>query len=161
MRSAALLLIPHSIKLLLLPTSAAQHAINAHKAPLPTTPPGLVSAWSAKDAALHTYIADHVPSVLEHTGSEAFDSHLRGVQALLRGWGADEEVAAAGLFHSICKCVFVFIVCLKKIQLTKILRDGNIYISCLNVLYNHIHLLDGTEGFQGFSLPLSERDTIR
>ena len=44
-----------------------------------------------------------MPDVLEHTGSEAFDAHLKGVQGLLRGWGVDETVADAGLFHSICE----------------------------------------------------------
>lgn len=95
--------------LLLLPTqpfaanSSSSHAITPHKAPNPTTPPGLAEAWLERDSALHSYIAQHVPNVLEHTGSEAFDAHLKGVQGLLRGWGVDETVADAGLFHSICE----------------------------------------------------------
>ena len=83
--------------------SQPQHAINAHKAPNPTTPPDLTQSWQVKDATLHAYISKHVPDVLEHTGSEAFDAHLIGVQGLLRGWGADEWVTDAGLFHSICE----------------------------------------------------------
>ena len=62
-----------------------------------------------------------VPAVLEHTGSEAFDAHLRGVQAILRYWNAPSHLYNSGLFHSIY----------------------------------------GTEGFQGFSIPLSERSAIR
>jgi len=62
-----------------------------------------------------------LPAVLEHTGSEAFDAHLQGVQAILRHWGAPAHLYNAGLFHSIY----------------------------------------GTEGFQGFSIPLSDRDAIR
>ena len=66
-------------------------------------------------------MSDHVPAVLQHNGAAAFDEHLRGVQAVLRGWGVANHVATAGLFHSIY----------------------------------------GTEGFQGFSMPLSERATIQ
>lgn len=91
-----------------LPTSLASHAIDRHKAPNSKTPPKQAQFWSNKDEALHSYIAQHVPDVLEHTGSEAFDAHLKGVQGLLRGWEADEEVVDAGLFHSICECVRVF-----------------------------------------------------
>jgi hypothetical protein len=58
---------------------------------------------------------------LDHTGSSAFDEHLKGVQAVLRYWGSPSYVIKAGLFHSIY----------------------------------------GTEGFQGFSLPLSERAAIQ
>lgn len=42
-----------------------------------------------------------VPSSLDHNGAEPFDQHLRGVQAILRHWGADDAVSDAGLFHSI------------------------------------------------------------
>ncbi len=42
-----------------------------------------------------------VPESISHTGAQSFDAHLRGVQAVLRNWGADEAVADAGLFHSI------------------------------------------------------------
>jgi len=59
--------------------------------------------------------------VQEHTGSVAFDAHLRGVKAILRYWGSPQHIYNAGMFHSIY----------------------------------------GTEGFQGFSLPLSEREAIR
>lgn len=83
--------------------SQPQHAINAHKAPKPTTPQALTQSWHVKDTKLHAYISEHVPDVLEHTGSEAFDAHLMGVQGLLRGWGAEEWVTDAGLFHSICE----------------------------------------------------------
>jgi hypothetical protein len=58
---------------------------------------------------------------MDHTGSAAFDEHLKGVQAVLRYWGAPTYLTSAGLFHSIY----------------------------------------GTEGFQGFSLPLSERKAIQ
>lgn len=58
---------------------------------------------------------------LEHTGAAPFDEHLLGVQAVLRTWGADEELCKAALFHS----------------------------------------LYGTEGYQGFKLPLSERSRLR
>ena len=80
-----------------------------------------MAKWQAEDESLHSYITQSVPAVLEHTGSEAFDAHLRGVQAILRYWGAPRHLYNAGLFHSIY----------------------------------------GTEGFQGFSLPLTDRDAIR
>jgi hypothetical protein len=95
-----------TLPFVILTTTEATSAITKHKAPLPSTPPDLAATWSDKDAALHAYIANHVPSILEHTGSEAFDAHLKGVQGLLRGWGADEMVCDAGLFHSICECLF-------------------------------------------------------
>eukprot|EP00804_Cyclotella_cryptica_P026621 CCRYP_014027-RB/>CCRYP_014027-RB protein AED:0.29 eAED:0.29 QI:0/0.83/0.71/1/0.5/0.14/7/4542/315 len=102
-------------------TSNPSHAISSHKAPNPSTPTAQALAWNQRDAALHSYIATSIPAVLEHTGSEAFDAHLKGVQSVLRWWGAEEYLCSAGLFHSI---------------------------------YD-------TEGFQGFSLPLSERHVIR
>ena len=59
------------------------------------------AAAAAKDKKLHAFVAREVPAQLEHTGSAAFDKHLLGVQAVLRGWGLDEELASAGLLHSI------------------------------------------------------------
>ena len=108
---------------MLLPYAAASipHAISHYKAPNAGTPPDQAAKWRAEDETLHSYITQAVPAVLEHTGSEAFDAHLRGVQAVLRYWGAPPHLYNAGLFHSIY----------------------------------------GTEGFQGFSLPLSERGAIR
>ncbi|KAK1747422.1 hypothetical protein QTG54_001385 [Skeletonema marinoi] len=101
--------------------ASAYHAISKYKAPNANTPPDQVATWKAEDEALHSYITQSVPAVLDHTGSEAFDAHLRGVQAILRYWGAPPHLYNAGLFHSIY----------------------------------------GTEGFQGFSIPLSDRDAIR
>lgn len=91
------------------------------KAPNDATPPEVALRWKEHDEELWSYVEDKVPDVLEHTGSSAFDEHLRGVQAVLRHLGAPDHLTAAGLFHSIY----------------------------------------GTEGFQGFSLPLSERPTIK
>mmetsp|Transcript_8121 Transcript_8121/g.11702 ORF Transcript_8121/g.11702 Transcript_8121/m.11702 type:complete len:306 (-) Transcript_8121:622-1539(-) len=96
-------------------------AASKFKAPNLNTPDEVVSLWKEKDEALWKYVEDNVPAVLEHTGHAAFDEHLRGVQSVLRFWGAPEHLTAAGLFHSIY----------------------------------------GTEGFQGFALPLSERETIQ
>eukprot|EP01041_Mallomonas_annulata_P012811 gene12811-27014_t len=50
---------------------------------------------------LQKFFASVVPEHLNHTGSHSFDSHLRGVQAVLRHWNADTHVSDAGLFHSI------------------------------------------------------------
>jgi hypothetical protein len=83
--------------------------------------PEQIAEWKKQDAELWAYVESQVPAVLDHTGTAAFDEHLRGVQAVLRYWGAPEHVASAGLFHSIY----------------------------------------GTEGFQGFALPLSERSAIQ
>lgn len=91
------------------------------KAPNNTTDKNLVKEWKAADESLWEYVNEKVPSVLEHTGSAAFDDHLKGVQAILRFWGSPVHLTNAGLFHSIY----------------------------------------GTEGFQGFSLPLSERPVIQ
>lgn len=101
--------------------ASTSHAISKYKAPHANTLPDQVAKWQAEDDSLHSYITQSVPAVLEHTGSEAFDAHLRGVQAILRYWGAPSHLYNAGLFHSIY----------------------------------------GTEGFQGFSLPLTDRDAIR
>lgn len=95
-----------TIVLLLLttPTSASStHAVNKWKAPNPNTPSEQATAWKEEDEALHAYIASSVPDVLEHTGSEAFDAHLHGVQAILRYWSAPKYLYNAGLFHSICE----------------------------------------------------------
>lgn len=101
--------------------SASIHAVSRWKAPNSSTPHQLQQQWHHDDAALFAYIASSIPAVLQHTGSEAFDEHLRGVQSVLRYWGAPSYLYNAGLFHSIY----------------------------------------GTEGFQGYSLPLTERDKIR
>lgn len=101
--------------------STLSHAISKYKAPNAKTPPQQAAKWKAEDESLHSYITQSVPAVLDHTGSEAFDAHLRGVQAILRYWGAPSHLYNAGLFHSIY----------------------------------------GTEGFQGFSIPMSDRDAIR
>lgn len=101
-------------------SAATTHAVSKFKAPNDDTPPEQAAKWKAEDESLHNYIIKAVPAVLEHTGSEAFDAHLRGVQAILRYWGAPSHLYNAGLFHSIY----------------------------------------GTEGFQGFALPLSDRDAI-
>lgn len=91
------------------------------KAPNENTSPALIEEWRQQDQRLWDYVESHVPAVLEHTGASAFDEHLKGVQAVLRGWNAPLYVTSAGLFHSVY----------------------------------------GTEGFQGFSLPLSERSAIQ
>lgn len=77
--------------------------------------------YAAHNEDLLKFMSLHVPDALAHTGSEPFDSHLRGVQSILRYWGADRAVADAGLFHSIY----------------------------------------GSEGFQGYKLPLEQRSTLR
>eukprot|EP00560_Eucampia_antarctica_P007715 CAMPEP_0197827050 /NCGR_PEP_ID=MMETSP1437-20131217/3930_1 /TAXON_ID=49252 ORGANISM="Eucampia antarctica, Strain CCMP1452" /NCGR_SAMPLE_ID=MMETSP1437 /ASSEMBLY_ACC=CAM_ASM_001096 /LENGTH=301 /DNA_ID=CAMNT_0043427765 /DNA_START=56 /DNA_END=962 /DNA_ORIENTATION=- len=102
-------------------SSSSEKMINKFKAPNESTPRELVLEWIEKDEALGRYIAKHVPAVLEHNGDAAFDDHLKGVQAILRNWGAPDYLCDAGLFHSIY----------------------------------------GTEGFQGFALPLSERESVR
>mmetsp|Transcript_10939 Transcript_10939/g.15750 ORF Transcript_10939/g.15750 Transcript_10939/m.15750 type:complete len:278 (+) Transcript_10939:178-1011(+) len=73
------------------------------------------------DRVLHQYLKESIPEALAHTGSAAFDDHLRGVQSVLRSWGSEDHVVTAGLFHSIY----------------------------------------GTEGFQGYKLPMSRRPDIR
>lgn len=91
------------------------------KAPNNNTDENIVQEWKAADESLWEYVNKNVPAVLEHTGSAAFDDHLKGVQAILRYWNSPVHLTNAGLFHSIY----------------------------------------GTEGFQGFSLPLSERLAIK
>ena len=91
-----------------------KHAVSKWKAPNPQTPTQLAKQWYDEDEALNANIASSVPAVLEHTGSEAFDAHLRGVQAILRYWDAPKHLYNAGMFHSICEyysyyiCVFVY-----------------------------------------------------
>lgn len=103
------------------PTVESQHICAQYKAPNADTPATVVEEWREADAALWEYVEQSVPDVLVHTGSAAFDEHLKGVQAVLRYWGAPTYLTNAGLFHSIY----------------------------------------GTEGFQGFALPLSERQAIQ
>jgi len=91
------------------------------KSPNNNTDEDLVREWKTADEALWKYVNENVPAVLDHTGSAAFDEHLKGVQAILRFWDSPVHLTNAGLFHSIY----------------------------------------GTEGFQGFSLPLSERSVIK
>ena len=98
-----------------------RYVADGFKAPNAGTPSLLADEWRKADQTLWDYVNKSVPAVLEHTGSAAFDEHLKGVQAVLRHWGAPTYLASAGLFHSIY----------------------------------------GTEGFQGFALPLSERSAIQ
>ena len=57
--------------------------------------------WKRHDTDLHRFLGESIPEALAHTGAAAFDDHLKGVQSVLRSWGSDEDVATAGLFHSI------------------------------------------------------------
>lgn len=102
-------------------TEASTYASDRFKAPNADTPKDIAAVWQQEDDALWAYVGSHVPAVLDHTGSEAFDEHLKGVQAVLRYWKSPDYITRAGLFHSIY----------------------------------------GTEGFQGFALPLSERKVIQ
>lgn len=101
--------------------SKESYECSKFKAPNNSTDEILVNEWKAADETLWKYVNENVPAVLEHTGSAAFDDHLKGVQAILRFWDSPLHLTNAGLFHSIY----------------------------------------GTEGFQGFSLPLSERPVIK
>lgn len=103
------------------PTVEARHAAAQFKAPNGDTPTEVAHEWREYDEKLWKYVEDSVPAVMDHTGSAAFDEHLKGVQAVLRYWGAPTYLTNAGLFHSIY----------------------------------------GTEGFQGFALPLKERAAIQ
>jgi hypothetical protein len=60
-----------------------------------------VTDWTRHDDQLHEFIKETIPEALQHTGMAAFDEHLKGVQAVLRNWGAEQHVSDAGLFHSI------------------------------------------------------------
>ena len=86
-------------------SASSSHAVSRWKAPNSSTPPPLdqTRRWREEDEGLHAYIASSVPAVLQHTGSEAFDEHLQGVQAILRYWGSPRHLSKAGLFHSICE----------------------------------------------------------
>jgi hypothetical protein len=101
--------------------SSSTYASDRFKAPTAETPKDVANKWKQEDDDLWVYVGAHVPAVLDHTGSAAFDEHLKGVQAVLRYWKAPNHLARAGLFHSIY----------------------------------------GTEGFQGFALPLTERKAIQ
>ena len=83
--------------------AASRHAVTQFKAPNPETPSDQAEAWREEDEALHAYIQASVPDVLEHTGADAFDEHLHGVQSILRLWGSEKHLYNAGLFHSICE----------------------------------------------------------
>ena len=81
--------------------STCTHAIEAFKTPPASADANQVEKWERQDNDLHKFLRDTIPEALDHTGSAAFDVHLRGVQAVLRHWEADEELTKAGLFHSI------------------------------------------------------------
>jgi hypothetical protein len=87
-------------------SASPSHAASRWKAPNPSTPLDQTRRWHVEDDELHKYIASSVPAVLDHTGSDAFDEHLRGVQAILRYWGSPQHLTNAGLFHSICEPKF-------------------------------------------------------
>lgn len=78
-----------------------EYECSKFKAPNNNTDENLVEEWRIADEALWKYVNENVPAVLEHTGSAAFDEHLKGVQAILRYWNSPVHVTNAGLFHSI------------------------------------------------------------
>jgi hypothetical protein len=78
-----------------------EYVSDGFKAPTAETPNDVANRWNQDDDDLWVYVGTHVPAVLDHTGSAAFDEHLKGVQAVLRYWNAPSHVAKAGLFHSI------------------------------------------------------------
>jgi hypothetical protein len=84
-------------------SASSSHAVSRWKAPNSSTPRDQTRRWREEDEGLVAYIASSVPAVLQHTGSEAFDEHLQGVQAVLRYWGSPRHLSNAGLFHSICE----------------------------------------------------------
>ncbi|KAG9415441.1 hypothetical protein AC1031_008883 [Aphanomyces cochlioides] len=81
--------------------SEKQRAINAWKEQVFAADPVRAEAWKQHDLKLHQFIKESVPEALAHTGEVSFDEHLVGVQSVLRAFGADEEIAKAGLFHSL------------------------------------------------------------
>ena len=78
-----------------------RHAADNYKVAPEGTDEATVSGWRRHDDQLHDFIKETIPEALQHTGMAAFDEHLKGVQAVLRNWGAEEHVSDAGLFHSI------------------------------------------------------------
>jgi hypothetical protein len=98
-----------------------KHMSDAYKVPPEGTDEATVAEWKRHDDQLHEFIKTTIPEALQHTGMAAFDEHLKGVQAVLRNWGAEQYVSDAGLFHSIY----------------------------------------GTQGFQGFKLSFTKRESIR
>lgn len=64
-------------------------------------PTSKLEEYNRHDDSLHKFLSENVPEALPHTGDSNFDSHLRGVQSVLRGWNAPEYLADAGLFHSL------------------------------------------------------------
>lgn len=80
---------------------AWSHMADRFKEPPAHESPSMVASWQEADRELHSFLTRAIPEALEHTGATAFDQHLVGVQSVLRHWGADEEVARSGLFHSI------------------------------------------------------------
>lgn len=91
--TAGVFLAPSEIQSLVRPLS------HYHHHPLPPvalTPPCALSRLFCRPRS-------HLPNIsLQHllpcycTGAAAFDQHLLGVQAVLRHWGADEDVGRAG-----------------------------------------------------------------
>jgi hypothetical protein len=86
-----------------LASASSSHAVSRWKLPNSSTPWDQTRRWREEDEVLHAYISSSVPAVLQHTGSEAFDEHLLGVQAVLRYWASPRHLSNAGLFHSICE----------------------------------------------------------
>jgi hypothetical protein len=64
-------------------TTSSHYACSKFKAPNAKTDPDLIQKWNNADELLWKYVNEQVPAVLDHTGSSAFDEHLKGVQAVL------------------------------------------------------------------------------
>ena len=77
------------------------HKADKYKVPPEGTEEHILLDWERHDSQLHQFIKETNPEAIQHTGVVAFDEHLKGVQAVLRNWGAEPYVSDAGLFHSI------------------------------------------------------------
>ena len=80
---------------------AKTYIAHKYKVPPEGTSESTIADWKQHDSQLHEFIKETIPEALQHTGMAAFDEHLKGVQAVLRNWGAEQYVSDAGLFHSI------------------------------------------------------------
>ena len=159
-------------------TTVAQREVSAHtrqqistlclrnKKCSPACPPlsSLSQAWATQDELMHARMKEHVPAALEHNGEESFANHLVGVQSVLRSWDASETLCNAARSRWPCS--------LQQPVRSHLSRgppagSGRTSPEVADSAASSppgnaalFHSIYGTEGFQGYKLPLSHREEI-
>ena len=131
---------------------------------------------------MHARMKEHVPAALEHNGEESFANHLVGVQSVLRSWNASDTLCSAARSRWPCSLQQPMrspiapeahpLAQGEPLRLRGVPLDAGDALSGAWPEFADgtasgppgnaalFHSIYGTEGFQGYKLPLSHREEI-